>query len=139
MEQYEKIYLYQRIVRAKLFIDNNYFDNLDLHNISDQSYFSKYHFIRLFKSVYGKTPNNYLIKVRMDNAKTLLAKGHSVFGVSMLVGFYSPTSFAGAFKKIVGLAPSAYRKAQEMKRTAIKTNPLLYVPNCFAETHGWTK
>jgi AraC-like DNA-binding protein len=139
MEQYEKIYLYQRIVWAKLFIDNNYFDNLDLNNISDQANFSKYHFIRLFKSVYGKTPNNYLIKVRMDNAKTLLAKGHSVLEASMLVGFDSPTSFAGAFKKNIGLAPSEYRREQEMKRNAIKVNPLLYVPNCFAETHGWTK
>lgn len=139
MEQYEKIYLYQRIVRAKLFIDNNYFHNLDLDNISDQAFFSKYHFIRLFKSVYGKTPNNYLIKVRMDKAKTALAKGHSVLEASILAGFDSPTSFAGTFKKIVGLAPSAYRREQEMKRNAIKANPLLYVPNCFAETHGWTK
>ena len=139
MEQYEKIYLYQRLVRAKLFIDNNYADNLDLDNISDQAYFSKYHFIRLFKSIYGKAPNHYLIQVRMDNAKTLLAKGHSVLETSMLVGFDSPTSFAGAFKKYVGFAPSKYRKDQEMKRNAIKANPLLYVPNCFAETQGWTK
>jgi AraC-like DNA-binding protein len=139
MEQYEKIYLYQRMVRAKLFIDNNYFHNLDLANIADQAFFSKYHFIRLFKLVYGKTPNNYLIKVRMDNAKTLLARGHSVVEASILVGFDSPTSFAGTFKKIVGLAPSTYRREQEIKRNAIKANPLLYVPNCFAETNGWTK
>ena len=139
MEQYEKIYLYQRIVRAKLFIDNNYADTINLDNISDQAYFSKYHFIRLFKSVYGKTPNNYLVKVRIDKAKILLTKGHTVLEVSMLVGIDSPTSFAGAFKKNVGLSPSAYRRAQEIKKNAIKANPLLYVPNCFAETHGWTK
>lgn len=139
MEQYAKIYLYQRVVKAKLFIDNNYSHNLDLDNISDQAYFSKYHFIRLFKSVYGRTPKNYLVKVRMDNAKTFLAKGNSVLEVSMLVGFESPTSFAGAFKKITGVTPSEYRREQELKRNAISVNPLLYIPNCFAETHGWTK
>ena len=127
------------MVRAKLFIDSNYFDNLNIDNIADQAYFSKYHFIRLFKSVYGVTPNNYLVKVRMDNAKTLLTRGYPVLEASILVGFKSPTSFTGTFKKAVGLAPSEYRKVQEMKRNAIKTNPLLYIPNCFAETHGWTK
>lgn len=139
MEQYAKIYLYQRVVKAKLFIDNNYSHNLDLDNISDQAYISKYHFIRLFKSVYGRTPKNYLIKVRMNKAKTLLANGNSVLEVSMRVGFESPTSFAGAFKKNTGLTPSEYRREQELKRKAISVNPLLYIPNCFAETHGWTK
>ena len=139
MEQYEKIYLYKRIVKAKLFIDVHYADNIDLENISDQAYFSKFHFIRLFKSIYGSTPNNYLIRIRMENAKILLANGHSVLETSIMVGFDSPTSFAGMFKKIAGQTPSTFQKKEDLKRIAIRSNPLLFVPNCFAETHGWTK
>ena len=139
MEQYEKIYLYKRIVRAKLFIDDHYADNIDLTNISDQAHFSKFHFIRLFKSIYGSSPNNYLIKIRMDKAKTLLAKGHSVLETCIMVGFDSPTSFTGMFKKISGQTPSAFQREQDLKRNAIQSNPLLFVPNCFAQTHGWTK
>ncbi len=45
MEQDEKIYLYKRIVKAKLFIDDYYADNIDLDNIADQAHFSKFHFI----------------------------------------------------------------------------------------------
>jgi AraC-like DNA-binding protein len=139
MEQYEKIYLYKRIVKAKLFIDACYADSIDLDNISDQAHFSKFHFIRLFKSIYGSTPNNYLIKIRMDKAKILLAKGHSVLETSMLVGFDSPTSFTGMFKKISGQTPSAFIREQDLKRNAMEANPFLFVPNCFAETHGWAK
>jgi len=139
MEQYEKIYLYQRIVRAKLFIDDHYAEHIDLDNISDQAHFSKFHFIRLFKSIYGKTPNHYLIKIRMDNAKILLTKGHSVLETSVMVGVDSPTSFAGMFKKLTGQTPSAFQRAQEVKRNAIEENPLQFVPNCFVETQGWTK
>ena len=139
MEQYEKIYLYQRIVRAKLFIDSCYADNINLDNISDQAHFSKFHFIRLFKSIYGKTPKHYLVKIRMVNAQILLAKGHSVLETCALVGFDSPTSFTGAFKKIVGQVPSKFQKEQIMKQDAIRATPLLFVPNCFAESHGWTK
>ena len=75
----------------------------------------------------------------MDNAKILLAKGHSVLETSIMVGFDSPTSFSGMFKKIAGQSPSTFQREQEIKRTAIQTNPLRFVPNCFAETHGWAK
>ena len=51
MEQYEKLYLYKRIVQSKLFIDNNFADNIDLDKIADQACFSKFHFVRLFKSI----------------------------------------------------------------------------------------
>jgi AraC-like DNA-binding protein len=139
MEQYEKIYLYKRIVKAKLFIDNYYADPIDLNNISGQANFSKFHFIRLFKSIYGKTPNNYLVKTRIDNAKILLAKGYSVSETSMMVGFESATSFAGVFKKMTGQTASAFQKEQQAKKHAVQENPLRFVPNCFAETHGWTK
>jgi AraC-like DNA-binding protein len=139
MEQYEKIYLYQRIVRAKLFIDKYYAESIDLDNIADQAHFSKFHFIRLFKSIYGRTPRIYLTEIRMENAKILLAAGHSVLETSARVGFDSPTSFAGAFKKIAGHAPSTFQRQQQIRGKEIKANPLRFVPGCFAESRGWTK
>ncbi len=139
MEQYEKIYLYRRVVKAKLYIDNHFADNLDLNNISEQAHFSKFHFIRIFKSVYRLTPKNYLIKVRIENAKKLLAEGHTVLQSGCMVGLESPTSFAGMFKKITGLTPSSYQKLENERRTKMLQNPLLFVPNCFAENQGWTK
>jgi AraC-like DNA-binding protein len=87
MEHYEKIYLYKRIVKAKLFIDDHYADHIDLRNISGQANFSKFHFIRLFKSIYGSTPNNYLVKVRMESAKKILTKGQSVLATRVHMTF----------------------------------------------------
>jgi AraC-like DNA-binding protein len=139
MEPFEKIDLYQRIVRAKLFIDQHYDESIDLNNIADQAHFSKFHFIRVFKSLYGFTPNQYLIKVRIDRAKLLLEQGASVLAACTLVGFDSATSFAATFRRLAGMAPSVYQSSQESKQTQIKQNPLRFVPNCFAETHGWTK
>jgi|GEM_PF-4927552 len=45
--EYPKYYLYQRIVHAILYIDENYAADIDLNNISDEAAFSKFHFIRL--------------------------------------------------------------------------------------------
>jgi AraC-like DNA-binding protein len=136
---YPKLYLYRRIVQAKLFIDRHYAEQIDLEQIADEAYFSRFHFSRLFKTAYGKTPHHYLTKVRMDNAQQLLTRGVPVADVSFKIGFDSSTSFAALFKKHFGVSPSVYQARQLKKQTSFAANPLYAVPNCFAETCGWKK
>lgn len=52
---YPKLYLYRRLVQAKLSIDAHYAEAIDLDNIAGEAAFSKYHFIRLFGRIYGHT------------------------------------------------------------------------------------
>lgn len=135
---YPKIYLYKRIVQAKIFIDTNYNLDIDLDNISDEACFSKFHFIRLFKKAYGKTPHQYLTVVRIEKAVELLQSGQQVSEVCYAVGFDSVSSFSGLFKRIVGQSPSAYLAAHQQKKIQITLTPLAFVPGCFAFQHGWT-
>jgi AraC-like DNA-binding protein len=136
-QQYPKIYLYRRIVYAKLFMDTHFAEKIDLDNIADEAFFSKYHFIRLFHSVYNKTPHQYLSVVRIEKAKSLLATGISAVNVCYAVGFESVTSFTGLFKRIVGQTPAAYQVAQRERQQEIASAPLKFIPNCFAEKKGW--
>ena len=138
-EQYPKIYLYRRIVQAKLFIDKFYSEKIDLINISNEAYFSKFHFIRLFKSIYGKTPHQYLITVRIEKAKLHLQHNKSVKEVCFLVGFDSASTFSGLFTKLVGITPSDYANQYNERKTKIETSPLAFVPNCYTFMHGWIK
>ena len=108
---YPKMYLYKRVVHAKLFIDQNYQDSIDLTNIADEAYFSKFHFIRLFKKIYGKSPNQYLQYVRIENAVKLLKMKKPVIDVCHGVGFESLSTFSGLFKKITGTNPTEYKKS----------------------------
>ena len=101
-ENFPKIYLYKRIVQAKLFIDARFSDHIDLHNIADEACFSKFHFIRLFKTVYGRTPHQYLKQVRIDHAKMFLQNGLSVTEACFSVGFDSVSSFTGAIASPIG-------------------------------------
>lgn len=139
MEQYPKIYLYRRIVQSKLFIDKNFGGNIDLDNIADESCFSKFHFIRLFKTIYNKTPHQYLTTVRIEKAKMLLKTTIPVSEVCYAVGFDSISSFTGLFKRAVSITPSAYQQQQAKLKAGITKAPLKYIPNCFAENKGWTK
>jgi AraC-like DNA-binding protein len=138
-EPYPKIYLYRRLVQAKLFIDTHYADTIDLNNIADEAYFSKFHFIRLFKNVYRKTPHQYLISVRIANAIELLKAGNPVSDTCYAVGFESLGSFSGLFRRVVGLTPSGYAIQQRLKKTAISRSPLSFIPGCFAERNGWIR
>jgi AraC-like DNA-binding protein len=138
-EAYPKIYLYQRVVQSKLFIDQNYADGIDINNISDEACFSKFHFIRLFKSIYGKTPHQYLTIVRIEKAMQLLRADFPVTEVCFAVGFESASSFSGLFKRLVGTSPYAYLLQQQEIKAQILMTPLNFVPNCFAEKNGWSR
>lgn len=136
-EQYPKIYFYRRLVQAKLFIDTHYADKIDLGNIADEAYFSKFHFTRRFKNIYRKTPHQYLIFVRIEKAMELLKTGIPVSEVCYAVGFESLSSFSALFKRTVGISPSTYLAQQQIIKAQIVKSPLTFIPGCFAEKYGW--
>lgn len=136
-EQYPKIYLYRRVVQAKLFIDAHFAETINLDDTAGEAAFSKFHFIRLFKSMYGKTPHQYLISVRIEKARLLLRDGTTVTEACFAVGFDSVSSFSLLFKKITGQSPQVYRQLELERKDAIQQHPLSFVPGCFAEKKGW--
>ncbi len=138
-EQYPKIYLYRRLVQAKLFIDTHYADKIDLNNIADEANFSKFHFIRSFKNIYRKTPHQYLIFVRIEKAMDLLKSGMPVSETCYAVGFESVSSFCGLFKRMTGITPSDYLTRYQKKKAQMASSPLDFIPGCFAEKNGWIK
>lgn len=132
-ELYPKVYLYRRIVQSKLFIDMNFSDNIDVECISGRAFFSKFHFIRVFKKIYGKTPHRYLSSLRIEKAKEFLKNGSTVTEACFAVGFDSISSFTGLFKRIVGQPPFSYQMQQlQLKEEAAKA-PLRFIPGCFSE------
>ena len=131
--------MYQRIVQAKLFIDSHYADKIDLDNISNEAYFSKFHFIRLFKKIYGKTPHQYLTFVRIEKALQLLCIDKPASEVCYAVGFESLSSFCHLFKRRVGTTPSLYFTQQQKLKEQRMSSPLSFIPGCFAEKYGWLR
>ncbi|WP_338870018.1 AraC family transcriptional regulator [Spirosoma sp. SC4-14] len=119
-ECYADEYICQQVMRAKRFIDNHFSDNIDLHTIASEASLSRFHFIRVFKRLYGRTPHQYVISVRIEQAKRLLRANRAVKDVCFAVGFESTSSFTGLFKKATGYTPSDYpHRQQETTITAI--------------------
>jgi AraC-like DNA-binding protein len=92
--------------------------------------------IRTFKSIYGKTPHQYLMAMRVEEAKEMLDQGVTVTEACFAVGFNSLGSFTELFKRRVGLTPSAYRRQRLKRQAEIRRAPLKFIPGCFAALFG---
>ncbi len=104
--------LYRRITKAKEFIDSNISEPLTLEKISGEACISRFHFLRLFKEVFGETPYQYISTMRIRKAVSLLSSGDlSVTEICSEVGFDSLSSFSWLFKQKMGLSPESFRSA----------------------------
>ena len=117
----------ERLDRARKFIDLCYDLPLDLDEISSHACFSRYHFLRLFRQAFNKTPHQYLIERRIERAKELLsANDLRVTDVCFEVGFQSLGSFSSLFHKSVGHPPITFREKSRETQAAKRQ-----IPGCF--------
>jgi AraC-like DNA-binding protein len=117
----------ERLNRARKFIDLCYDLPLDLNEISSHACFSRFHFLRLFRRAFNKTPHQYLIERRIERAKELLTGNDlRVTDVCFEVGFQSLGSFSSLFHKSVGHPPITFREKSRETQAAKRQ-----VPGCF--------
>ena len=130
---YPKTYLYQRIVQAKLYIDENFRENINVDNIAEEANFSKFHFIRLFKSAYGFSPRQYLINKRIEFSKKRIKENYSVTETCFESGFSSIGTFSTLFKTKTGMSPTHYRDHFSREQIEMESKPEKYIPGCFLQ------
>lgn len=69
------------------------------------------HFCRAFKTAMGVSPHQYLIGLRIERARQLLAESRmAVIDVGAAVGYDDPSYFARLFRRATGLSPAGYRR-----------------------------
>ncbi len=100
-----------RLRRVDAFMRESLGASVSLDAMAREAGLSRFHFLRLFKQAYGETPFTRLTRLRMEEAQRRLARGsESVTEVALSCGYDSPAHFASAFRRMVGVSPSAYRR-----------------------------
>jgi AraC-like DNA-binding protein len=100
------------VTRAKQFIAQNQNNAICLATVAKAVNTSTFYFCKLFKRATGLTFTDYLARVRIEKAKTLLLDpNRRVSEVAYDIGFQSLTHFNRVFRKIVGRSPSSYRQS----------------------------
>lgn len=93
------------------YMENHYFRELSLDFLASFSGISKFHLSREFHKYMGCPPKEYIIRLRMQNARFLLENTDMPAGrIAGMIGMKSESSFVQTFKKRVGATPGEYRK-----------------------------
>ena len=103
---------------------------LPLEVVAQAASFSPFHFHRVFKSLTGETLNQFVKRVRLERAVTMLshAPDRSLTEIALACGFGSSSDFSRSFKQRFGVPPSAfdvqtYRDARRERWTGEMPDP----------------
>lgn len=103
-------YLQKEMERASQFFNEHFTEEISIEDYSASRHMSACWFIRNFKRYHNLTPMQYILNLRITNAKTLLrTTTYSVSEVASIVGYDNPLYFSRLFKKQVGIPPSDFR------------------------------
>lgn len=103
----------------RAYIEGNYANpDLSLKHLSDKFAINGKYSSQLFKAEFGMKFVDFLVSLRMQQAKKLLLECEdSINDISSKVGYTHPISFGRTFKKIVGVTPGDYRKYMQDTQT----------------------
>ncbi|OBG43041.1 AraC family transcriptional regulator, partial [Mycolicibacterium fortuitum] len=98
--------------RSKIieFLEDGMDSDIHLDALAQLTGMSVQAFIGAFRRAFHTTPYQFLLDLRIDRAKTLLlTTQQTVAEIASSVGFSTPSHFATAFRRRVGISPSIYR------------------------------
>lgn len=93
------------------FVEMNYNMDISVRDMAKKACCSIYHFSRVFKKATGYSPYEYLIKYRINRAKTLLkTTDNTIDEIAHAIGFDSTSNFINTFRKLEDVTPLKYRR-----------------------------
>ena len=110
-----------RFFKSIEYVEEHLYEPVTIHDIAKASSYSAYHFSRIFKSLVGDSPKEYLRKRRLTVAATrLLKEDTSILDLAIQCQFESQEAFTRAFKQLFSMTPGQYRKEQDPYRLIYK-------------------
>jgi AraC family transcriptional regulator len=101
--------------RIKEFLEAHISKEIGISELASLIGLSQFHFIRAFKNSVGLSPYQYVLSRRISIAKEMLPKRDlSISDVALAVGFSDASQLNRAFRKLVGITPTAFRRENGM-------------------------
>jgi len=102
---------YQELERVLSYVLEHYAERIRIEQLASLVHLSVSQFDRKFKKLLQMTPQQYLLRVRINAAsQALLYSSRSIAAIADAVGFYDQSSFTKAFVRQTGLTPRAFRR-----------------------------
>jgi len=98
------------IHKVKSYIDAHFHENISLKSLAAKFYMNPVYLGQLFRKTYGTYFNDYVLRLRVEEAKRLLRQTDlRIYEIAEKVGFNDPDYFVTQFEKVEGMTPSEYR------------------------------
>jgi AraC family transcriptional regulator len=105
-----------RVKRVMMHISRNLDGELRLRQLAEEACYSPFHFIRVFENLMGETPQQYIIRKRMERAGLDLLEGEQrIINTALDVGYETHNSFCKVFKNFYGMSPARFRDGVSIK------------------------
>jgi AraC family transcriptional regulator len=116
-------YIY-RINKTFDYIESNLEKSITLEELASVANFSKFHFNRIFHAIVGETPFQFILRVRIEKAATLILtnKKESISEIAHKCGFSDISIFSRNFKKYFQISASQYRISKSKKSNLSQQN-----------------
>lgn len=111
----------ERICTVIDFMFKNITDDISLHALSLLANYSPFHFQKVFKQVTGKTPKQYIIKLRLEAALHLIVihPHRSILEIAIDCGFSSSSVFSRAFRNFYNTSPEKIRSLNPKEKLKV--------------------
>jgi AraC family transcriptional regulator len=105
-----------RFARVRDYMEHHLGEAISLEDLARVAGVSRFHFARQFRARTGESPMGYLLRTRVERAKTLLLDSRArVVDVSAELGFADQSHFTRTFRRMVGMPPSMYVRAADRR------------------------
>jgi AraC family transcriptional regulator len=102
----------ERLKRVRDYIEIHLEDRLTLTDLAEVACLSPYHFSRSFKQALGVGPQRYVMRLRLERAKTLMRRTKQpLAAIAQETGFADQSHLTSIFRRETGLTPGRYRAA----------------------------
>ena len=111
------------IARSIELIRARYAESLSLAELGAAAGVSRFTVVRGFRRMVGISPHAYVVQVRVEQAKRLLASGVSIATVASAVGFADQSHLNRHFKRLLGVTPATFARGAAGRRSMPVRSP----------------
>lgn len=95
---------------AKALLDASFMRPIQIQQIAETLHIDRRYLTSLFQSAYGVTPKNYLLTLRLEQAREFINRGYGVAQSAEMAGFSDFSNFSKQYKHAYGSAPTKQKQ-----------------------------
>lgn len=110
----EQLARFKSLAPAVRYLEDHFREHIVLAELADYCGLSSTHIHRLFQRLLRMSPTEFLLALRLQEARRLLVTtDETLSGIALATGFFDQSHFTKRFRKVTGMTPTQFRKTYQ--------------------------